>query len=190
MKIYTKTGDDGETGLFAGPRVRKYDPRIEAYGEVDELNAVLGMVRAETLPAEIDSLLATIQHELFAVGAELATPEPAAHGTDLIGANHIGALESAIDQFEEGLAPLAQFILPAGTKAAAAMHFARAVCRRAERRVVSLGDVPNVKVSMQVVQYLNRLGDLLFVLARSVNAGAGQGDVAWEKPTGDGPTGD
>jgi cob(I)alamin adenosyltransferase len=182
MKIYTKTGDRGETGLFAGPRVRKDDLRIEAYGAVDELNSALGVVRAEQPPSDIDSLLQRIQNELFAVGAELATPDPAAHGTALIQASHVEALELAIDRFEKGLAPLRQFILPGGTKAAAALHMSRTVCRRAERRLVTLIDTPNCQISEHILRYLNRLGDLLFVLARAANADAGHGDIAWQKP--------
>src|SRR4029078_5482121 len=128
MKIYTKTGDDGQTGLFGGPRVSKDAPRIEAYGTVDELNSVLGLARAETLPESIDALLAGIQSELFSLGAELATPNPAAKGTHLIGPSHIERLEQAIDQFEADLEPLKQFILPGGTKGAASLHLARTVC--------------------------------------------------------------
>lgn len=182
MKIYTKTGDDGETGLFAGPRVRKDDLRIEAYGEVDELNSVLGIVRGATPPADIDQLLDRIQNELFAVGAELATPDPAAHGTRLIGEPHIAALETAIDRHEATLPLLRQFILPGGTRAASALHLARTVCRRAERRVVALRHQPHVTVSNDLVVYLNRLSDLLFVLARAANAAENRPDVPWTKP--------
>jgi cob(I)alamin adenosyltransferase len=183
MKIYTKTGDSGETGLFGGPRVRKDAPRIEAYGTVDELNAVLGMARAESLPAEIDQLLARIQSELFDVGAELATPEPQRHDTSLVGPSHISELERAIDQFEATLAPLKQFILPGGGRGAAALHVARTVCRRAERRVVALANCPGEAISNNLVVYLNRCGDLLFVLARAANAATGQADVPWTKRT-------
>jgi cob(I)alamin adenosyltransferase len=185
MKIYTKTGDSGQTGLFAGPRVLKDDPRIEAYGTVDELNAVLGWVRVEGAAAAsdagtMDRLLAQIQADLFSVGAQLATPDPAAHGTDLIHEAHVAALESAIDAYESQLQPLQQFILPGGSRTAAAMHIARGVCRRAERRTVTLRQHdPNV--SDRVIHYLNRLGDLLFVLARAANAQAGVADVAWRK---------
>jgi cob(I)alamin adenosyltransferase len=181
MKIYTKTGDSGETGLYGGPRVRKDSPRIEAYGTVDELNALLGLVRAEELPNEFDALLARIQSELFDVGAELATPDPERHGTALVGAARIAALESAIDRFEATLAPLKQFILPGGTRAAASLHVARTVCRRAERHVVTLSHAPSETVSADLIIYLNRLSDLLFVLARAANAAAGQADVPWEK---------
>ncbi len=182
MKIYTKTGDDGGTGLFGGPRVAKDDPRIEAYGTVDELNSLLGWARTVGLPAEVDGCIMRIQHELFAVGAELATPDPAAQGTDWTGPQQIAGLEQAIDRMEEPLAPLRQFILPGGTPAAAALHMARTVCRRAERRVVTLSHQEPQAIRGSIVVYLNRLGDLLFVLARAVNQGSGQGDVPWQKP--------
>ena len=182
MKIYTKTGDRGQTGLLGGARAAKDDPRIEAYGTVDELNSTLGVARAESPPDDIDRLLAGVEHELFAIGAELARPEPAAPGGATIGAGHVEALEAAIDRYEAGLEPLKQFILPTGTKAAAALHFARSVCRRAERRLVTLAAAPRQEVSQHLMVYLNRLGDLLFVLARSVNAAANVPDTRWEKP--------
>jgi cob(I)alamin adenosyltransferase len=182
VKIYTKTGDEGATGLFGGPRVEKDDPRIEAYGTVDELNSLLGWARAVGLPADVDDLIRRIQNELFAVGAELATPDPAAHGTHWTGPTQIAALEQAIDTYEVGLAPLKQFILPGGTPAAAVLHACRTVCRRAERRVVTLSR-QEPKAGGAIVIYLNRLGDLLFVLARAVNQRSNQADVAWQKPT-------
>jgi cob(I)alamin adenosyltransferase len=182
MKIYTKTGDQGDTGLFGGPRVRKDDPRIEAYGTVDELNSVLGLARAAELPQGVDELISRIQSELFSIGAELATPDPAAHGTNLIGTKHVAALEAAIDHHEQDLPPLRQFILPGGTQSAAFLHFARTVCRRAERRLVSLMAAPGQTISEQVIIYLNRLSDLLFVLARDVNHRAGEGEIGWQKP--------
>jgi len=182
MKIYTKTGDRGETGLFAGPRVRKDDPRIEAYGTVDELNAVLGIARGQALPPAIDDLVAEIQHQLFALGAELATPDPDARGMRWTDAAAVERLEAAIDQFDGRLPPLAQFILPGGTRGAAYLHLARTVCRRAERRVVTLAGDPAVRLSPEVVVYLNRLSDLLFVLARAVNAAEAVPDAAWQKP--------
>jgi len=182
MKIYTKTGDGGETGLFGGPRVRKDDPRIEAYGTVDELNAVLGLVRCEALPDEIDALVARVQNELFDLGAELATPAPARMGTSTLGAGQISAMEQAIDRYEAGLSPLKQFILPGGARPAAELHLARTVCRRAERRLISLAAIE--LVSQDLVVYLNRLGDLLFVLARAVNQAGGVADVPWKKTSG------
>lgn len=187
MKIYTKTGDEGETGLFAGPRVAKDHPRIAAYGAVDELNSVVGLVRTETLPAEIDQLLGRIQNELFDLGAELATPDPTRHGTDRVREESITGLEAAIDHYEEGLVPLKQFILPGGTRGAALLHLARSVCRRAERQTVALLSAPGQVVSSRVLRYLNRLSDLLFVLARAANAEAGRGDIFWaqNRPAGD-----
>lgn len=183
MKIYTKTGDDGGTALFAGPRVSKDHPRIEAYGAVDELNALLGLVRSEpSLPADIDALVEQIQHTLFAVGAELATPEPEKHGTALVSPAQIEMLEQAIDEHEARLEPLREFILPGGTPAASALHVARTVCRRAERRIVTLGQISEASISPHVIAWINRLGDLLFVLARSANSAAGVPDVAWRKP--------
>lgn len=182
MKIYTKTGDGGETGLFAGPRVSKDDARIEACGTVDELNAFLGLARAANLPAELDAVIARIQHGLFAVGAELASPDPVAAKTKMVSAEEIGWLEQVIDDSESGLEPLRQFILPTGTGGAAALHVARGVCRRAERRVVTLQRTCSEPIGTEIVQYLNRLGDLLFVLARRVNMLAGEPDHPWIKP--------
>lgn len=182
MKIYTKTGDAGETGLFAGPRVRKDDQRIEAYGTVDELSAFLGVVRCEPLPPEIAATIERVQHELFAVGAELATPDPAAHGVAEIQAKHIEALERAIDALETNLPPLKQFILPAGNRGASLLHVARAVCRRAERRVVTLIHAAGTNVSPNLVKYLNRLSDYLFVAARGANCLAGVQETPWKKP--------
>ena len=195
MKIYTKTGDEGETGLYGGPRVRKDHLRIEAFGAVDELNALLGLTRCEPLDGhsggepsgEINGLLARIQSELFDLGAELATPEPERMGTKLITAEHIGRLEAAIDECDARLTPLKVFILPGGVRAAALLHVARTVCRRAERRLVSLmaaepnDTAPNdtAPISADLIVYLNRLSDLLFVLARLVNQMAGQPDVPW-----------
>lgn len=189
MKIYTKTGDEGETGLYGGPRVRKDHLRIEAFGAVDELNALLGLARCEPLDGnsaenscgnssgEIDALLARIQSELFDLGAELATPDPQRRGTKLITAEHVARLEAAIDECDARLPPLKAFILPGGVRAAALLHVARTVCRRAERRVVSLAAIESV--SPDLVVYLNRLSDLLFVLARLVNQTAGRPDVLW-----------
>ncbi len=179
MKIYTKTGDSGDTGLFGGPRVRKDAVRIEAFGTVDELNATLGVVRAEAPPDEIDPLLERIQNQLFDVGSELATPDPAAHALATIGGGQIAGLEQAIDQYEARLVPLSEFILPGGTRAAAYLHLSRCTCRRAERLVVRLAAEESISPSL--VTYLNRLSDLLFVLARFANQSEGVADVAWKK---------
>jgi len=181
VKIYTRTGDGGDTGLLGGGRVRKDDPRVAAYGQVDELCAVLGFALALEPQDFSRAALERIQRDLFTIGAELATPDPAALGRvlpgDPIGESEILALETIIDAREEELAPLTNFILPGGTPKAAALHVARTVCRRAERAVVSLAH--GVRVSPAIVTYLNRLSDLLFVLARSANAAGGRADVKW-----------
>jgi len=180
-RIYTKTGDEGETGLFGGGRVPKDDPRVVAYGEVDELNAAVGFA-ASLEPEDLDAaFLQTIQRDLFTVGAELASPDPARVDKALagprIGEPQIGMLEHMIDGHEARLAPLENFILPGGTPKAAAFHLARTVCRRAERAVVTLARQQTI--SPAIVQYLNRLSDLLFVLARATNAQARRPDVTW-----------
>ena len=181
MKIYTKTGDAGDTGLFGGGRVGKDHPRVEAYGDVDELNAVLGTVRATEQMPRIDEIIARVQRDLFSIGALLATPNREKMTEQLEKARvddaRIVELEHAIDDCERELDPLRSFILPGGTPKAAALHVARTVCRRAERRVVALQrdiDVPEL-----VVRYLNRLSDLLFMLARVANRRAGAGEVTW-----------
>jgi cob(I)alamin adenosyltransferase len=179
MRIYTKTGDAGETGLFDGTRVSKADPRVETYGAVDELNAWLGLVRAQKVDAQIDRLLGTIQVTLFAVGAELADPRnriAARVDKANLTAAHVAELETAIDGLENELRPLRRFILAGGAPAGALLHLARTVCRRAERRIVGLG--PDL-VDPLVVTYMNRLSDLLFVMARAVNARAGTAEIEW-----------
>ncbi len=168
MKTYTRTGDLGETGLFGGPRVGKDMARIEAFGTVDELNSVLGVVRAETLPDDVERVLERIQTELLDLGAELASPDPVKQGTRKTGREHVVALEAEIDRFEESLAPLDRFILPGGNRAAAGLHLARTVCRRAERRLVTLVRQSQEEISLLLLAYLNRLSDLLFVVARVV----------------------
>ncbi|HET6882512.1 MAG TPA: cob(I)yrinic acid a,c-diamide adenosyltransferase [Pirellulales bacterium] len=178
MKIYTKTGDGGETGLFGGPRVRKDDPRVEAMGDVDELNACVGLALCEPLAEPIERLLTTIQNELFDLGAELASPDPESMGTRRVTSAWIRRLEAAIDEHEQQLPALTAFILPGGVRAAALLHLARTVCRRAERRVVTLAR--ESAVSSDVVVYLNRLSDLFFVLAREVNRLASRQDVPWQ----------
>ena len=181
LKIYTKTGDDGRTALFGGGRVGKGDLRVEAYGDVDELNAFLGAARSVDMMPRIDEVLAPVQRDLFAIGALLATPHPEEHRKQLekarIGDKRIAQLEQAIDDGEGELEPLRAFIMPGGTPKAASLHVARTVCRRAERAVVRLSateEVPPI-----VVVYLNRLSDLLFVLARVANRRAGAGEVTW-----------
>jgi cob(I)alamin adenosyltransferase len=178
MKIYTKTGDGGETALFGGGRVGKDDPRVEAYGEIDELNALLGVARAEGV-GELDLLLKGLQEQLFALGAILATPAgtKAAKAVPPLKAEWVTAMERAIDDFDAELPPLTSFVLPGGTKASAYLHLARTVCRRAERRVVPL--VRADKVEPSVVVYLNRLSDLLFTVARVANHRGMVGDVPW-----------
>ena len=180
MKIYTKAGDGGLTGLLGSGRVLKDGVRIEAYGTIDELNAVLGAARARGLDAGADALAARLQNELFAVGSALADPNPAGRFHDAIREAHVVALEADIDAMEAELPPLTRFILPGGTPAAAMLHLARTVCRRAERLVVRLDRAPGEQVSAVLLAYLNRLGDLLFVLARAVNARAGVPDVPWD----------
>jgi cob(I)alamin adenosyltransferase len=181
MKIYTKTGDKGDTGLFGGGRVPKDHPRVEAYGDVDELNAVIGMARSIEMMPRIDEVLAPIQRDLFSLGALLATPQPEKVAQQLekarIDDERIAQLEHAIDDGERELEPLRAFILPGGTPKSAALHVARTVCRRAERKVIALAhevDVPPI-----VIVYLNRLSDLLFVLARVANRRAGTAEVTW-----------
>ncbi len=181
MKIYTKTGDTGETGLFGGPRVPKDDVRIEAYGTVDELNAFLGQARAESLPAEVDAVLAQAQNCLFTIGAELATPNPERQRTAAVSSEAVSRLEQAIDALEASLPPLREFILPGGNRQAAALHVARGVCRRAERRVVTLARQETGTVSEVTVCYLNRLSDYLFVAARYACHAAGVAEVKWTK---------
>lgn len=179
-KIYTRTGDLGETALFGGPRVGKDMIRIEACGEIDELNCALGVVRAESLPEAIDRLLSRLQNELFEVGAELATPDPVKHGTRTIDQQHVEKLESEIDALSATIPELAAFILPAGVRAAAELHLARAICRRAERRLVALVRHSDDEISRALLAYLNRLSDLLFVLARVMNVQAGGQDTEWQ----------
>ena len=181
MRIYTRTGDAGETGLFAGGRVPKDHPRVAAYGDVDELNAALGMAMTLAPAADDREVLETIQRDLFTIGSELATPDPARLAQALsgprVGEAHVAVLERAIDGCEAALEPLRNFILPGGTPKAAAFHLARTVCRRAERAVVRLAH--ETTVSTDILKYLNRLSDLLFVLARAANARAGVRDVTW-----------
>ena len=179
MKIYTRTGDQGSTSLFGNQRVSKADLRINAYGTVDELNAVLGLARAEGLPARCDEVVLQLQNQLFDLGAELATPDPGDRGTDFLQAEAIAQQEAIIDELVQGLSPLTAFILPGGTKGAATLHLARCVCRRAEREIVAFAAEASIRKI--VLEFINRSSDLLFVLARAVNAEAGTADVPWEK---------
>ncbi|HVX41784.1 MAG TPA: cob(I)yrinic acid a,c-diamide adenosyltransferase [Gemmatimonadaceae bacterium] len=181
MKIYTKTGDAGDTGLFGGGRVPKSHPRVEAYGNVDELNAVLGMVRAVEPMPRVDEILVPVQRDLFAIGALLATPDLDKMLKHLekarIDESRITELEHAIDDGDAELEPLRSFIVPGGTPKAAALHVARTVCRRAERSVVALAS--ETEIPALAVIYLNRLSDLLFTLARVANHRGGAGEVTW-----------
>lgn len=184
MKIYTKTGDSGTTGLFAGPRVFKDSPRIAAYGSVDELNAILGMAIQSLSPdsQQLAQTITQIQSDLFSIGAELATPDPVAQGMCLLPEARTGDLERSIDEMEETLPPLKNFVLPGGCPASAALHWARTVCRRAERDVVHLSQQLGIADCGRIIIYLNRLSDWLFVVARQQNAIAGLPDQPWVRP--------
>jgi cob(I)alamin adenosyltransferase len=179
VKIYTKTGDAGETSLFDQTRVSKSDPRVDAYGEVDELNACLGAARAAGADADVAAAIEAIQKQLFALGARLADPSSkiaARVAKAAITAADVMALEQTIDRLEAELPPLRRFILPGGAAAGAQLHLARTVCRRAERRVIALG---TGSVDPILVVYLNRLSDLLFVMARAANHRAGAPEIEW-----------
>ncbi len=179
MKIYTRTGDRGDTSLFGGQRVPKDAFRIEAYGTVDELNSVLGIVRADNAQGDIDRLLAGIQQQLFVLGADLATPRSVdAKNLRRITSSDGEALEREIDALESVLQPLQNFILPGGSPVAARLHFARTVCRRAERHVVRLARSDDI--GNDAIIYLNRLSDFLFVLARFANHTSGIPEVPWK----------
>lgn len=191
MKIYTKSGDAGTTGLFAGPRVYKDDTRIIAYGTVDELNAYLGVVLSSMDPTiaqselnghSISKVVQLIQSNLFCVGAELATPDPDGQGMRLFAHSQIEFLESAIDTAEAELPKLTNFILPGGMPTAAQFHFARTICRRAERELVTLMRVEGVADYSRLLVYLNRLSDFLFVMARLVNRRLDGNEPVWLKP--------
>jgi cob(I)alamin adenosyltransferase len=182
-KIYTRTGDDGSTALGTGERRKKYDLRIAAYGTIDETNAAIGVARLHTVhDGELDAALARIQNDLFDVGADLCTP---GKGKGPGGARltvtdkQVTWLEAEIDRFNGGLAPLRSFVLPGGSAAAAYLHLARTMCRRAERLIAELMDRPGESVSAEVLKYVNRLSDFLFVASRYAN-GQGAGDVLWK----------
>jgi cob(I)alamin adenosyltransferase len=180
MKIYTKTGDEGETGLYGGQRVRKDAARVEAYGTTDECNAALGAAVIHIADVEIREIVARIQGELFEVGADLSTPLERGDAVPRVRPEMTARLEAEIDRFEDELPPLRHFILPGGSPGGAALHLARAVCRRAERRVVALEQAE--ALNPEVRRYMNRLSDHLFVLARLANHRAGFPETKWERP--------
>ena len=173
-KIYTRTGDDGTTGLSGGKRVTKTHPRIEAMGDVDELNACIGLVLTEALPAAIHKTLSEIQNRLLNMGGELSAPD-----MQLVSEQHVTELETELDLLNQELPPLKEFVLPGGTHAAAYCHLARTVCRRAERRICLLHETESL--SPALLQYINRLSDYLFVLSRSLNKAAEHQDTQWKK---------
>lgn len=178
MKIYTKTGDSGTTALFAGGRVPKHHLRVEAYGTIDELNSLLGVVRASQPSQQTDAWLETVQNQLFHLGADLATPPSAKSSwVTRIGEDEIKWLEAGIDHMTEQLPPLRNFVLPGGSPAAAQLQVARAVCRRAERIMTALDE--NAEIGPIVLAYVNRLSDWLFVLARYENLQAGESETKW-----------
>ncbi len=173
-KIYTRTGDAGTTGLADGSRVTKDAPRIEAIGAVDELNSALGVLLAEPLPEVVRGCLNNVQNDLFDLGGELSVP-----GHSIMSKAHVDRLERELDRFNADLPPLKDFILPAGTRGASLAHVARTVCRRAERRLVTLSRKQKIAPAMRA--YVNRLSDLLFVIARTLNRAAGKPDVLWQQ---------
>jgi cob(I)alamin adenosyltransferase len=175
-KIYTRTGDDGTTGLGDGSRVAKDSLRVDAMGDVDELNSVIGLLLTEGVPTILTDLLTQVQHDLFNLGGEICIPDYV-----ILSQANIDNLEEAIDTLNEQLAPLKEFILPGGTKSAAFCHLARTVCRRAERKLITLAR--DEKVTDISLKYLNRLSDLLFVLCRVINKEAGVSDVLWQNKT-------
>jgi cob(I)alamin adenosyltransferase len=179
MKIYTRRGDTGETALLGGVRVWKNSPRLDAIGGIDELNAAIGLVRAENLPEDVDRMLKRLQNDLFNVVAELAAPTPAESPCPTIAESHVREIETYIDQCQDKLQPLTVFILPGGARSAALFHLARTICRRAERQLVALVQIDKQAVSPPMLAYINRLSDLCFVLARLENARSGVADAPW-----------
>jgi cob(I)alamin adenosyltransferase len=177
MKIYTKKGDAGETSLFGGTKTKKSNIRINAYGTVDELNSTIGMVLSYSISEQGETILAQVQNDLFVVGATLATPDPGKSKIDQVGDKEIKGLEKWIDTLEEDLPPLKSFILPGGGGAGSTLHFARTVCRRAERETVELAETEDIPAD--AIIYLNRLSDLLFVLARYENRQQGEKETPW-----------
>ncbi|MGE0486529.1 MAG: cob(I)yrinic acid a,c-diamide adenosyltransferase [Gammaproteobacteria bacterium] len=176
-KIYTRTGDAGTTGLGDGSRIDKHAPRMEAIGDIDELNCTLGLLLAEDLREDMRALLVDIQHDLFDLGGELSIPD-----SSFIGGAAVAKLEAAIDRYNEELPPLKEFLLPGGSRAAAIAHQCRALCRRAERRVLALA--ASAPVNADSLRFVNRLSDLLFVCARIVARDSGAGEVMWQRGRG------
>jgi len=176
-KIYTRTGDQGTTRLANGDEVQKDSLRVIAYGDIDELNSFIGLVISQVVSKQVKRMLASIQHTLFDLGGELASADMI---TGLVTAEHTVTLENYIDEVNAGLPPLEEFILPGGTEAAATLHLARSVCRRAERHIISLDQIE--KVTPEILQYVNRLSDLLFVLARFENHRSGNQEIYWKNP--------
>lgn len=178
VKIYTKTGDDGTTGLVGGKRVKKSSPRIIAYGAVDELNSTIGIVLSSPLDSDIAEVLTVIQNQLFVVGADLANPNQS-DPSSRVSPDMVSFLESHIDRLEQELSPITYFILPGGDAISSHVHHARAVCRRAETNIVELSESEQINKTCQI--YINRLSDLLFVIARSINKRKKIKDIAWKK---------
>ena len=178
VKIYTKTGDNGTTGLIGGKRIKKSNPRIKAYGVIDELNAMLGIILASKLYPDIRKVLTQIQHNLFVVGADLANPN-LVNNSNRVSTDMIKFLEVQIDKLENDLPSITYFILPGGDLVASQLHLARAICRRAEVKIVELSEVDKINKVCQV--YINRLSDLLFVIARTINKRKKIKDIAWKK---------
>lgn len=181
MRIYTKTGDGGETGLPGGTRVVKDSALPEACGTLDEFNSCIGLARAEGLPPDLDEMLEFVQHHLLSIGAELADIEDISGGYSRIGPEQVEEIETVIDRHQDALPCLSSFVIPGRNRAGAALHHARSVCRRAERRVVTLRREGQRLFSPFLLKYLNRLSDMLFVFARVANAEAGIGDMLWQK---------
>jgi cob(I)alamin adenosyltransferase len=187
MTLYTRSGDDGTTGLFGGQRVGKDHPRVEAYGNLDELNAAIGVALAACTgdaAADLRAILADVQSHLFDVGADLATPEGSAHESKVtrFAPRHVKRIEAWIDEIDETNEPMSSFVLPGGTELAARLHLARTVCRRAERSMVTLARTETITEA--AVVYVNRVSDLLFAMARRANRDAGVPDVPWVPDAG------
>lgn len=180
FKVYTKTGDDGTTGLVGGNRVKKYDPRLEGYGTIDELNSCIGIIRSYDIPEDIKGIIIQIQNKLFNIGSRLASDEKGETYTANLSIKDedIEVLEKAIDKFEEGLPELANFILPGGELSVAQCHMARTICRRAERRIVEFSE--QTPIQAEIVKYVNRLSDFFFVLARKLSHLKGVEETPWE----------